>query len=39
MGHQEAVDLLTATLDEEKTADEKLTSIAESSANQKAEAS
>lgn len=33
MGHEEAVELLTATLDEEKTADEKLTAIAESTAN------
>lgn len=33
MGHDEAVELLTETLDEEKAADEKLTAIAESSAN------
>ena len=39
MGHDDAVELLSATLDEEKTADEKLTSIAETTANQKAEAS
>lgn len=34
MGHDEAVELLTATLDEEKLADEKLTAIAESTANE-----
>lgn len=33
MNHSEAVDLLEQTLDEEKAADEKLTSIGESSAN------
>lgn len=33
MGHDEAAELLSATLDEEKTADEKLTAIAESTAN------
>jgi ferritin-like metal-binding protein YciE len=38
MGHDEAVDLLEETLDEEKSADEKLTSVAESIANQKAQA-
>jgi len=38
MGHDEAVDLLEETLEEEKTADDKLTSIAESIANQKAQA-
>ena len=37
MGHTEAVDLLEETLDEEKSADEKLTSVAESIANQKAQ--
>lgn len=37
MGHDEAVDLLQATLDEEKAADEKLTEIAQSSANETAE--
>lgn len=37
MDHQEAVDLLTQTLDEEKAADEKLTEIAESLANAAAE--
>ena len=36
MGHAEAVELLEQTLGEEKTADEKLTSVAESIANQKA---
>ncbi|MHB1309749.1 MAG: ferritin-like domain-containing protein [Limisphaerales bacterium] len=34
MGHEEAVELLQATLAEEKAADEKLTGIAESSANE-----
>lgn len=34
MGHSEAVELLEETLDEEKAADEKLTEIAENSANQ-----
>jgi ferritin-like metal-binding protein YciE len=38
MGHHEAVALLKETLDEEKAADEKLTSVAESIANQKAQA-
>jgi ferritin-like metal-binding protein YciE len=33
MGHTQAVELLDATLDEEKAADEKLTEIAEESAN------
>lgn len=33
MGHEEAVELLTATLDEERAADEKLTEIAESTVN------
>lgn len=33
MGHNEAADLLRETLDEEKAADEKLTSIAEESSN------
>jgi ferritin-like metal-binding protein YciE len=37
MGHEDAVNLLQETLDEEKEADKKLTSIAESSANQKAQ--
>ena len=37
MGHDEAVDLLQETLDEEKEADKKLTSVAESIANQKAQ--
>jgi ferritin-like metal-binding protein YciE len=37
MGHDEALQLLQETLDEEKTADETLTQIAESSANQMAE--
>ena len=39
MGHTEARELLQETLDEEKAADQKLTTIAENSANQKAEAS
>jgi ferritin-like metal-binding protein YciE len=34
MGHSEALELLQQTLEEEKAADEKLTEIAESSANQ-----
>ncbi|MBE0543383.1 MAG: ferritin-like domain-containing protein [Verrucomicrobia bacterium] len=34
MGHDDAVELLTATLDEETAADEKLTAIAESIANE-----
>ena len=38
MGHSQAVELLRETLQEEKAADEKLTSIAESIANQKAQA-
>jgi ferritin-like metal-binding protein YciE len=37
MGHNEALDLLQQTLAEEKSADEKLTEIAEDSANQSAE--
>jgi ferritin-like metal-binding protein YciE len=37
MGHSEAVELLKETLDEESAADEKLTEIAESLANEKAE--
>ena len=37
MGHDEAVSLLEETLEEEKRADEKLTSVAESVANQKAQ--
>lgn len=37
MGHDEAVELLNATLDEEKAADEKLTEIAESAANEAAD--
>jgi ferritin-like metal-binding protein YciE len=36
MGHEEAVTLLQATLDEEKAADEKLTSLAEGGINQDA---
>ena len=36
MGHTEAADLLQATLDEEKNADEKLSSLAESGINQQA---
>ena len=36
MGHAEAADLLQETLDEEKAADEKLTSIAEGGVNQEA---
>jgi ferritin-like metal-binding protein YciE len=36
MGHTEAADLLQETLDEEKAADEKLTSLAESGINQDA---
>ncbi|MCD6051948.1 MAG: ferritin-like protein [Verrucomicrobia bacterium] len=38
MGHDEALELLQATLEEEKAADEKLTEIATSVANAKAEA-
>lgn len=34
MGHDDAVELLTATLDEEKAANEKLTAIAQSTANE-----
>jgi ferritin-like metal-binding protein YciE len=37
MGHDDALETLRATLDEEKAADEKLTGIAESLANAKAE--
>jgi ferritin-like metal-binding protein YciE len=37
MGHDEAAELLKETLEEEKAADEKLTSVAESVANQKAQ--
>jgi len=37
MGHTEAAETLSETLEEEKAADEKLTSIAESIANEKAE--
>lgn len=37
MGHDEAASLLEETLNEEKSADEKLTELAESVANQKAE--
>ena len=37
MGHDEAAQILGETLEEEKAADEKLTSIAESTANAKAE--
>ena len=36
MGHNEAADLLQETLDEEKAADEKLTTLAESGINQEA---
>jgi ferritin-like metal-binding protein YciE len=36
MGHMDAVDLLQQTLDEEKTADEKLTALAEGGINQTA---
>ena len=36
MGHTEAADLLQQTLDEEKAADEKLTSLAEGGINQEA---
>jgi len=38
MGHDDALELLNETLEEEKAADEKLTSIAESIANTRAEA-
>jgi ferritin-like metal-binding protein YciE len=38
MGHDEAMQLLRQTLDEEEAADEKLTSVAESVANQRAQA-
>jgi len=38
MGHDDALELLSETLEEEKAADEKLTSIAESIANTRAEA-
>ena len=37
MGHSEAIDLLQETLEEEKSADQKLNQIAESSANLEAE--
>ena len=37
MGHDEALTLLQESLDEEKAANEKLTSIAESSANAEAQ--
>jgi len=37
MGHEEAVRLLKETLQEEKATDEKLTQIAENTANQEAE--
>lgn len=37
MGHSEAAEILEQTLDEEKTADQKLTSIADSLANQESE--
>jgi len=37
MGHDDAVELLRATLDEEKAANEKLTTIAENSANEAGE--
>jgi Domain of unknown function (DUF892) len=36
MGHTEAADLLQETLDEEKAADEKLTTLAEGGINQEA---
>jgi len=36
MGHEDAADLLQETLDEEKTADEKLTALAEAGINQEA---
>jgi hypothetical protein len=36
MGHDEAADLLQETLDEEKAADQKLTSLAEAGINQQA---
>jgi hypothetical protein len=36
MGHTDAADLLQATLDEEKAADEKLTALAEGGINQEA---
>jgi len=38
MGHEEALELLKQTLDEEESTDEKLTSVAESIANQRAQA-
>src|SRR5580765_1164376 len=38
MGHDQALELLKETLDEEKNADEKLTTVAESIANQRAQA-
>jgi len=37
MGHQEALDLLKETIDEEETTDERLTELAESIANERAE--
>jgi ferritin-like metal-binding protein YciE len=37
MGHDDAVSLLEETLEEEKQADQKLTSVAESEANQRAQ--
>ena len=37
MGHQEALELLKQTIDEEETTDERLTELAESLANQRAE--
>jgi ferritin-like metal-binding protein YciE len=37
MGHEQAIELLQETLEEEKAADEKLTSVAESIANEKAQ--
>ena len=37
MGHDQVVTLLQATLDEEKSTDDKLTTLAESKANAKAE--
>jgi ferritin-like metal-binding protein YciE len=39
MGHQEALDLLKQNIDEEETTDERLTELAESLANQRAEQS
>ena len=37
MGHQDALDLLKETIDEEETADERLTELAETIANERAE--